>query len=132
MKTLAAILISFLLISSSSAQEVCEGTKQITVDRNEQFALCWIKNPEPDVQGYIIKKSMTPGLPGDEFTTILHTECKESICEAGPLSINEVGTYYFKVYAYDAATTGSASNEVILIIEDKAPSSPSGCSIRIF
>ena len=116
----------------SYSQDICDGDSSITIDRFGKFVLCWVKNPEPDVQGYLVRKSRIAGEIGDEFLTVLHANCLERICETPPLIVSEVGTHYFKIYAYDANTTSGRSNEVLLIVEDGTPNPPSGCSVKKF
>ena len=139
MKTLlivAAILVMFLVVGPipADAQVTCDGALTLTIDRNGGFGFCWERNPEPDVQGYLVYKSRAVGVKGDEFLTFLHVDCGPDICETGKLQVptNELGAHYFKVYAYDGVNVSGASNEVVLIVEDQPPSPPSGCSVKKF
>ena len=133
MKIFVIFLFTLLFTGGISfSQEFCEGGPSLTVDRFGQFTLCWKKNPEPDIQGYLIRKSRIAGEQGLEHMTVLHADCLEYICETPPMNIPEIGSHYFKVYAYDANTTSGGSNEALLTVEDGTPSPPSGCSIRKF
>lgn len=136
LRFLGFVLLAGLLLSTypplSNAQETCDGSPSITIDQRKDFALCWKKNPEPDVQGYLIYKSRIAGQKGEEFSTFLHADCSTDICETDRLQVDEIGTHYFKVYAYDANSSSGASNEIILIVQDMPPTNPSGCSIRKF
>jgi len=126
MKYLAAILMVLILVGSSGAQETCDGSQSLTVDRGKGFVLCWDKNPEPDVTEYRVY------LDGDLFSTYMSGDCGLFICETGKLVQQAMGSFSLTVKAYDGTNESEASNPVTLVVEDKAPSKPTGCSIRMF
>ena len=154
-KLFLASLLVLLLFSSSSAQEVCDGVDTITIKTGNEFGLCWKKNVE-DLAGYKVYKSTVSNEQGDLFLEFLQGNCSADICETPRLTVAIKGIYFFKVYAYNDGRTVSyerydpdtmemktvtyqmppemseASNEVVLIVEDKSASKPSGCSIRLF
>jgi hypothetical protein len=102
----------------------------IIINRGEGFLLSWSKSIEPDVQGYVVYKTRVPGDKGNEFKTILNTSCINNKCSTERLYVNEPGTHYFKVFAYDANSISQVSNEVRLIIDDATPSGIFDLSIQ--
>jgi len=134
------ILLFCLQIPPAGAQPaataVCDNGTELTIHKEKQFEICWERNPEPDVDKYQIYISMTEGQVEATFGEPVDVAmaCNDNYCFSGPLVKPEVGTYWFTVTALDTSQNleSAHSNEVKLVIEDRTPSKPSGCSIRLF
>ena len=126
---LIASMLYFLFgfaITSNAQETECNGSDYISIDEYGRFVLCWKKNADHNTDGYRVHITQTSGEKGALFHTMLQTECDEYICESPPAVIQTgLGTYYFKVYAYDNMDRESGpSNEVSLTLLNNPPSSP--------
>ena len=114
----------FVVVDASSCGvPACNGAGDVlSLEPNDKFVLCWRM--------------------GDAF------------CETGPLIVAVEGVHYFKIYAHESGKeqtfdrydpdTGltnpetytlppvisEPSNEVVLLVEDRMPDKPGGCSVR--
>ena len=158
MKKIAIISAIFLLWTGgiSFSQETCGlGKAEGHMEIGKKLVLCWTKSADA-TEGYRVYKSVVSNEKGTDVAVTVQGECDVTFCDSQPIAMDELGTFFFKVYAfsnpaliqyekYNPETKqmepaeyikpgyeSLASNEVVVHVVEAAdkPDKPSGCSIR--
>lgn len=112
-----------------SQEDVCEGPKEVTLNKGEDFGVCWDKNAEPDMAHYEVYQSEVLGEEGVQIDTILHSACLVVHCFSQRYTIDKKGDYYIYLKAVDTEGLKSELSEPVIVhIINKPPGKPSGCA----
>lgn len=112
-----------VIIQGTAIAQECDGSESFTTYPGDLFETCWDRNhPNDNVYVYRIYRTYSAAVPphsnrGILVGEVLDEDCDEVHCFSGPKSVNEVGTHYLRVYAFDNYEHYSdASNHVVLTI----------------